>query len=233
MRTIGHVEALYRYPIKSMAGESLPAAQIGWYGIDGDRRFARRRRDEPGGMPWLTASRLPALLQFTPVAGADGVATHVRTPDGRELAVRSEELAAEIARLHGKPVQMMRLDHGIFDETPLSLIATSTIRGIGELCGRTLEPLRFRPNILVRTEGPTFEDDAWVGGIATFGDDGPELAITYRDERCAMLNLDHRSAESHPEVLKAVVRVHENLAGVYATVTRRGRIAVGQPIYLR
>jgi len=63
---IGHVEAIFRYPVKSMAGERLEAANLGWHGLAGDRRLALRRVDDRGGMPWLTASKLPDLLLFTP-----------------------------------------------------------------------------------------------------------------------------------------------------------------------
>lgn len=68
---IGHVEAIFRYPVKSMAGERIEAANLGWYGLDGDRRLAFHRVDDRSGMPWLTASKLPDLLLFTP-HGEDG-----------------------------------------------------------------------------------------------------------------------------------------------------------------
>jgi hypothetical protein len=66
---IGHVEALFRYPVKSMGGERLEVAELGWYGLEGDRRLAFRRMDDRGGMPWLTASKLPtcSCLLRTPV----------------------------------------------------------------------------------------------------------------------------------------------------------------------
>jgi hypothetical protein len=44
------------------------------------------------------------------------------------------------------------------------------------------------------------------------------------------MNLDPDSARPTAEVLKAIVRVKDNKAGVYGTVTRRGRLAVGRPI---
>src|SRR4029453_18046815 len=69
--TIGEVEALFRYPVKSMRGEALDDAALGWHGIDGDRRFAFRRVDERGGFPWLSASRLADLLQFSPTGRDD------------------------------------------------------------------------------------------------------------------------------------------------------------------
>jgi uncharacterized protein len=37
---IGQVEAIFRYPVKSMAGERLEDANLGWYGLDGDRRHS-------------------------------------------------------------------------------------------------------------------------------------------------------------------------------------------------
>jgi hypothetical protein len=46
------------------------------------------------------------------------------------------DLAAEVGRRLGAPVQMMHLDRGIFDETPLSVIATDTVREIGRLAGQ-------------------------------------------------------------------------------------------------
>src|SRR5215831_2256615 len=79
---IGQIEALFRYPVKSMAGERLDIANLGWHGLEGDRRLALRRIGDCSGMPWLTASRLPDLLRFTP-QWSDGsdIPTHIRTPD--------------------------------------------------------------------------------------------------------------------------------------------------------
>jgi uncharacterized protein YcbX len=223
---IGRVEALFRYPVKSMAGEALATADIGWHGVDGDRRVAVCRVGELGGMPWLTASRLPALLTYVPVL------PDVRTPDGLTLPI-GDELADDIARRWGKPVRMVPFKNGIFDEGAISLITPATIDGIGAECGMALDVRRFRPNVLVRTDAPRiFEEDAWVGGVLSFGDDGPVVHVTLRDERCAMLNLDPDSAQSSPQIMKAVVRMNDNHAGVYATVVRRGTIAVGQRVRL-
>ena len=63
---IGHVEAIFRYPVKSMRGQRLEVANLGWHGLDGDRHLALRRMDNRSGFPWLTASRLPDLLLFAP-----------------------------------------------------------------------------------------------------------------------------------------------------------------------
>jgi len=130
---IGQVEAIFRYPVKSMGGERLDAANLGWHGLDGDRRLALRRMEDRGAFPWLSASKLPDLVLFTPLRREDGAGghlpTHVRTPDGEEMDVFGADLAAEIGRRHGASVQMMQLKHGIFDEASISVIALDTATG--------------------------------------------------------------------------------------------------------
>jgi len=237
---IGRVEAILRYPVKSMAGEQLEVANLGWYGLDGDRRLAFRRIDNRSGMPWLTASKLPDLLLFAAKrregsAQAD-IPTHVRTPDGKEMPVFGEDLAAEVGRRYGAAVQMMQLRHGIFDEACISVIATATMNEIGRLAGRNLDVRRFRPNVVLRLLRPVpFQEDEWLGGVLRFGEDenAPAIAVTMRDERCSMVNLDPDSASPVAEVMKAIVRVNQNYAGIYGAVTRIGRLAVGQTIFLR
>jgi uncharacterized protein len=236
---IGHVEALFRYPVKSMGGEPLEVANLGWHGLDGDRRLAFRRVDDRSGMPWLTASRLPDLLLFTP-HHENGVAsdlpTHIRTPDGEWMRVFGEDLASEVGRRYGAPVQMMQLNQGIFDEASLSVIASDTVREIGRLAGQSPDTRRFRPNVVVRLLRPApFQEDEWLGGMLSFGegDDTPAITVTMRDLRCSMVNLDPDSATPAPEVMKAIVRANQNNAGIYGAVTRIGELAVGQPVFLR
>ena len=130
---------------------------------------------------------------------------------------------------------MMHLRHGIFDDAAISVIASDTVREIGRVAGRSLDVRRFRPNVVVRLlRSVPFQEDEWVGGVLSFGegDDAPTIAVTMRDERCLMVNLDPDSANFAPEVMKAVVRANQSNAGIYAAVTRIGRLAVGQPIFL-
>lgn len=236
---VGEVEALFRYPVKSMSGECLEVADLGWHGLDGDRRLAFRRADDRGGFPWLTATKLPELILFAPQRRGPAVGgnlpTHVRTPEGKELALFSQELATEIGRRHGSPVEMMHLSRGIFDEASISVITSTTVGEIGRLAGQRSDVRRFRPNILIASlrSAVPFEEDEWVGGVLSFGDtnEAAAIAITNRDERCSMVNVDPDSARPAAQVLKVIVRVRDNKAGVYGTVTRRGRLAVGQPIF--
>jgi uncharacterized protein YcbX len=240
MIEIGQVEAIFRYPVKSMGGERLEAANLGWHGLEGDRRLALRRIEERSGFPWLTATKLPELLLFRPQRREDGdpgnIPTHIRMPDGRGTPVFGEELAAEVGRRWGAPVEMMQLRHGVFDDACISVIAADTVREIGRLTGMSLDVRRFRPNVVVGLRQPVaFQEDEWLGGTLSFGEgsDAPAITVTMRDVRCSMVNLDPDSARPAPEVLKAIVRVNQNNAGVYGTVTRIGRVAAGQTIFLQ
>jgi hypothetical protein len=73
-----------------------------------------------------------------------------------------------------------------------------------------------------------------LGSALTFGegDDAPAVTVTMRDVRCAMVNLDPDRGSPAPEVLKAIVRANQNNAGIYGTVTRIGRLAIGQTLVL-
>ena len=235
---VGEVEALFRYPVKSMSGELLEVAELGWHGLDGDRRLAFRRLDDRGGFPWLTATKLPELILFAPQrrrpAVGGNLPTHVWTPEGEELAVFGQELATEVGRRHGSPVEMMYLNRGIFDEASISVITSSTVGEIGRLAAQRPDVRRFRPNILIAPlRSVPFEEDEWVGGVLSFGETNETAAIgiTNRDERCAMVNLDPGSARPAAEMLKTIVQVRDNKAGVYGTITRCGRLAVGQPVF--
>lgn len=235
---IGEIEALFRYPVKSMSGELLKAADLGWHGIDGDRRLAFRRVGDRGGFPWLTATKLPELILFAPQrrepAVGGNLPTHVRTPEGEELALFSQELATEIGRRLGSPVEMMHLNRGIFDEASISVISSATVVEIGRLAALRSDVRRFRPNILVASlRSVPFEEDEWVGGVLSFGEPNEPAAIgiTNLDDRCSMVNFDPDSGRRSAAVLKAIVRVRGNKAGVYGTVTRRGQLAVGQSVF--
>jgi hypothetical protein len=234
---LGHIHQLVRYPVKSMAGIPTDAAELGWDGLPGDRRFAFRRLNDTSDFPWLSASRLPELLLYHPVNfdenSEEPAPAGVRTPEGEELSLRSPELQASVAGKFGHPVELMRLRHGIFDETPVSVIALATISAISREAGRDPDPRRFRANIVLATETvEPFQEDGWIGRTLVFGDttDGPAVALTMRDLRCVMVNLDPDTAAQDPRVMKAAVRMNKNYAGAYGTVVRTGRLSVGQPV---
>ena len=236
---IGHVCELVRYPVKSMAGTVTESAFLGWHGLAGDRRHAFRRLGDDSGFPWLTASRVPELILYHPIgldeSTGEPLPTHVRTPAGAQMELRSPELQNEIAERFGSGVELMGFKHGIFDDASVSVISLATIAGIGAEAGLSLDRRRFRANIVLETHnGEPFLEDAWVGGTLVFGDAEPRPAVTVtaRDVRCMMINLDPDTAVQDKRALKTVVRLNKNNAGVYGTVVQAGTIRVGEPVRL-
>jgi len=239
----GRIRAIFRYPVKSMAGEPLDVARLGWHGIEGDRRFAFRRLTDQSGFPWLNASKLPELLLYKPlrldsnanIENSELPPTHVRTPDGKEYELRSDELRKEVSSRHGSEVELMNLRSGIFDDASLSVISLSTVQGVERESGREIDLRRFRPNVVIETDSSEpFEENSWVGRTLMFGEgnSGAALKVTMRDERCVMVNFDPDTAERDSEVMKTVVRLNQNCAGVYGTVVRAGELRVGQVVTL-
>ena len=129
---------------------------------------------------------------------------------------------------------MMNLKHGVFDEATISVISLATIAGIAREAGmEDLDRRRFRANIVLETErSEPFLEDEWVGGTLLFGDgdEPPAVSVTIPDLRCVMVNLDPDTAAKDSRVMKTVVRLNQNNAGVYATVLRTGMIHVGDRV---
>jgi uncharacterized protein YcbX len=232
-----------------MAGELLDVARLGWHGIEGDRRSAFRRLTDKSGFPWLTASTLPQLLLYKPfrldsnanIKNGELLPTHVRTPDGKEYELGSHELREDISSRYGSEVELMNLRHGIFDEACISVISLGTVHSVARESGRGVDSCdlrRFRPNVVIETtSAEPFEENRWVGRTLMFGmfgegNSAAALRVTMRDERCVMVNFDPDTAERDSEVMKTVVRMNENCAGVYGTVVRAGELRLGQVVTL-
>lgn len=236
---LGKISAIFRYPVKSMAGELLDVATLGWHGIEGDRRFAFRRVTDKSNFPWLSASKLPELILYKPVApsenGADQLPTRVHTPNGKELGLQSTELREEISSRFGSDVELMNLKSGIFDEASISVITRSTVQCIERESGREVDLRRFRPNVVIETDNAEpFAEDGWVGRTLMFGEDVECAAVKVymKDERCRMVNIDPDTAEQDVQVMRTVARLNKNYAGGYATVVRAGELRVGQVVTL-
>lgn len=233
--------ALYRHPVKSMAAQTLSRATVDRYGIAGDRRFALRRRGDQSGFPWLTASKLPALIRYE-VCCASGDspsrdAMHVHAPDGEFVSCGGDAMSMHFAERHGVDVELAHLQQGIFDLAGLSLITTQTLASVGELVALAMDARRFRPNVVIDVDssGEAFPEDAWVGSSLAFGDPstGPCSAVSERDERCVMINFDPDGGPASKTIHRTVVRERGNYAGVYAVPTRMGTIEVGDVAYIR
>jgi uncharacterized protein YcbX len=162
----------------------------------------------------------------------------VRTPDGKEYELRSDDLRDEISRRYGSDVELMNLKHGIFDEASISVINLGTVQAIARESGRGVDRCdlrRFRPNVVIETTNTEpFAEDKWVGRSLMFGEGNgaATVGVTMRDERCVMVNLDPDTAEKDSAVMKTVVRLNENYAGVYGTVVGVGELRVDQVVTL-
>jgi uncharacterized protein YcbX len=200
---VGVVSQVWRYPVKSMAGERIGAAEVGWHGLDGDRRWAFLRDDVPrSGFPWLTIRQRPELALYRP--RIDGNRVLVRPPGGEEVDVLELGLG-----------RALKLDRTAVDWAPVSLITTASVGAF--------DFRRFRPNLLVESDVSEAE---WVGAQLEIG--GIRLYVTERDERCVIVNVDPDTAERDPSVLKAVAPC----IGVYATPLREGRVTEGDAVLL-
>ena len=229
MTGVGRLAGVWRYPVKSMAGENLDSVEVSWHGLAGDRRWAFiRAGQERSGFPWLTMRQLPELAHYRPRFAEpdrpDTSLTLVRTPSGSELEVACPELAAEL----GPGVRVIRQHRGVFDTMPLSLLTTQTVAGLGRLVGTDLAVERFRPNLLVDAPGRDFPEDAWVGRVLRIG--GLRMRVDKPDMRCVMITIDPVTLVRNPAVLRAVAQERDTRLGVYGSTMEPGRVAVGDPV---
>jgi uncharacterized protein YcbX len=230
---VGRVVGLFRYPVKSMGAERLDEAEVRWHGLAGDRRWAFVRPGlERSDFPWLTIRERPELWRYSPELAdpqrPDKGSVTVTTPSGARLDVADPALAAELG---DDGVRVIKQNRGVFDAAPLSLLTTQTVAELSAFLDRQLDPLRFRPNLLVEAcedDCRPFCEDGWVGATLEIGE--MAMRVDQRDQRCVMINVDPVSTERDPAVLKAVAQQREACLGVYGTTVTPGRVAVGDPV---
>jgi uncharacterized protein YcbX len=232
-RPVGRVVGLWRYPVKSMGGEALREADVGWHGLAGDRRWAFVRGSVAhSGFPWFTLRQRNDLNRYRPFfaepARPDKSKTLVRAPSGDTFEVADPALAAELYR---EQVRLIKQDRGNFDTFPLSLISTQTIGWLGDRIGATLDAQRFRPNILVESiDGAPFAEEEWLGKVLRIG--GMRMRIDKRDSRCVVITIDPATGERNPAILRAVAEHREGRLGVYGTTVEPSRIAVDNAVMI-
>jgi uncharacterized protein len=196
MERIGTVETTCRYPVKSMAGEDMAQAFIGFAGLMGDRAFAFVRTPGPKGFPWHTgreqedlvlfrphfregsAAILPPDIEETfkmapgvnPIFPAEGAfEIDVTTPDGPTLPLRSAELKAMIERRAGYAVTLRFSERSLYDCRPVSLFGNASARGLGDELAMPIDRRRFRANLYADRRTGRTGRTSWSGGPSKSG----------------------------------------------------------------
>jgi uncharacterized protein len=229
---VGIVTGLWRYPVKSMAAEALTSASVSWAGVAGDRKWAFvRPASGESGFPWYTIRENPAMSAYVPrlldPQRPDKSAVQVQAPGGRTYDLTDPDLAAEL----GAGLRVMRLDRGVFDALPVSLITTSTVSALCTLAGVPGNELRFRPNFVIApASGTPYAEDGWVGCSLHIGD--ASVRVDRRDTRCVIVNVDPGRGQPDAPMLKIIGRHRRACAGVYGTTVRPGLVQVGDPVRL-
>jgi len=216
-----HLAEIWRYPVKSMAGERLQAARLGRDGVEGDRRVQVRLgdMDSEAGERIVTARSRPQLLGHRATLGPDGEPL----VDGRPW--RAASVAADVERAAGAGARLELSDEVQlrYDILPLLVATDGAIDSLG------LDRRRFRPNLLIGGVQGLAERD-WQGRRLRIG----EVVVALADlrGRCVMTTFDPDTLEQDPQVLRTIVQRLGGVLGLNAEVARGGVVRVGDPVEL-
>ncbi len=207
------VGALWRYPVKTLAGERLDVAEITTNGIVGDRIVHVRG---PEGV--RTSRRHHNLLGLHAMLGADGQPI----VDGQPW--NSPEVLERVRAAAGQDATLAPYDGPErFDVLPL-LVATD---GAISSFGRDIR--RLRPNIVI--DGVDGMDEIhWPGAELHIGD--VVIALDSRRGRCPMTTVDPDTLGVDRAVLKDIIHRFDGKLALNADVLRPGVVRVGDPVEL-
>jgi hypothetical protein len=208
------VTAIWRYPVKSMAGERVSWAELTELGIAGDRVVqVYDRRDRI-----VTARTFPRLLRLHATFGIDGEPLVDGLPwDSHDVRRRVEDAVEPGARLE-------RFDGPQrFDILPLLICADGSVSMFGQ------DVRRLRPNLVIGGVSGGAERE-WPGATLRL----PEAHIAIADlrGRCVMTTYDPDSAAQDVDILRDIVRRFGGRLCLNAAVTRAGRVEVGDSVAL-
>jgi hypothetical protein len=205
---------LWRYPVKSLAGEPLEAADLTANGIVGDRIVHVRGADDRV----ITSRTRPRLLGLRGTLGADGEPlVNGRPWTDPESAVNVRAAAGDGARLvaYQGPER--------FDVLPLLVATDGAIARLGA------DRRRLRPNIIIGgVEG--LAERGWPGRRLRIG---PALIeVVKLRGRCVMTTFDPDTQEQDLSVLRRIVSDFGGRMALDCSVIEGGRLRVGDPVEL-
>jgi hypothetical protein len=208
------IQELWRYPVKSMAGERIETAEVTEAGIAGDRRVLVVG---PGGRI-ITSRTHPGLLGLRATLAPDGDVL----VDGKRWD--DPDIAEAVRAAAGPKAHLVRYDGPErFDVLPL-LIGTD---GAFEQLG--VDHRRLRPNIVVGgVEG--LAERGWPGHRLRVG--AAIASVLKLRTRCVMTTYDPDTLEQDLSVLRRIAAEFEGQMALDCAVVTGGRIAVGDPVAL-
>lgn len=234
---IGRIESIWRYPVKSLRGESCQEVVINDRGLHFDRAYALVNSAGKFGSHKNTRrfARMDNLYQMqaqvlTDDSGNDNVT--VVFPDGQHVPVTDREAAARASTVVGQPVTVeaeKQVPHQ--DMGAIHLLTTASIRWLQQLLPDMVYGVqRFRPNLVVDTPGNTPVEQEWIGRVLGIGD--ARLMVVEPTERCIMTTLPVDQLPADPRILRTLSRDADMLFGVYARVIRPSPVRVGMAVTL-
>jgi uncharacterized protein YcbX len=135
---LGTISQLWRYPVKSMAGERIDSTTLTWRGIPGDRGWAVYDESRNGV---TGAKRLPLLRSCRaryvrePVAGAASPPAEIALPDGTTLMTDARDAAPRLSEYFGRPVSLRALGPTGTDSAPRLTSAGETPEALRAMMG--------------------------------------------------------------------------------------------------
>lgn len=232
----GTVSSLHRWPVKSLAGEPIPATALDRRGFAGDRAHALF--DSHKGAPRrLTIRQAPGMLHWSAAYDGRAVALnhlpppHLTAPDGRSYAWDDPALPAALSDDLGRPVELRR-DPALMPDLPDSILITTeaSLGAVGAALSRPLDLRRFRPNVHVAFDAPAFAEESWQGRRLRVGE--AELELLHPCERCVIPTRDPDTAAKDAGIIRWLARERGNLFGINGRAVAAARISVGDPVEL-